>query len=147
MRYPAPILALAVLLSGCMKDPAAALSWVGQDPPPVVDLHVEPPYMEPEPVGLHAGDTAPFEGVLLSTATGSYYLALEDMHGHAVGAYQDERRARLGDRQEAEEVLRLTVARWTAQARLRRDVALAVAVPLAIIAGALGGFGLGQIAD
>jgi len=120
-----PALLLALLLSGCPKA-GPVLSW--GDPPPLPDLSVlAPPAGEPEAEPLRAGDPAPWDGVLLAPGEANYYLASEEMLAHAVGALQDERRERLGDRAEAEQI--------TAAVELQRDEARA-AGPWWFVAGA-----------
>ena len=145
MRF-APAVLLALLLTGCVKDPAAVLSWVDQPPPPAEDFSVLPPIGGEPAVDMLPGDVAPFDGTLVSDPDLAYLLALEDAHQHAVGGYQDALREWEADRSEAEEVLRLLDDRWRAKARLQRDIALAISIPTAIVLGGLAGFGLGSLA-
>ena len=136
------VLALTLLVlvlfvfCGCAKDPAAVLSWTDTPPPELPDLGVTAPYMAEESVGLEAGDLAPFAGVLLPPETTAYFLASEEMLHHAVGALQQERRYRLNDRSEAEEVVRLLDERWRARLRTERQIA-AVAVGGGFVGGVL----------
>lgn len=137
LAITAVVLLLFVFCSGCVPPPGASLSFDGQEPPPLTDLHVEPPYLVDEATALETGEPAPFDGVLLAPEVGAYCLATEDMLHHCVGAVQDERRARLGDRAESIAIVEARDAYWRGRMKVQREIVGGVCTVGGFVAGVL----------